>query len=33
VEVTVCAGKPNGSPAPGISIDWRCRLVSFQIIL
>jgi hypothetical protein len=33
VEVTVFAWKPNGSPAPGISIDWRCRLVSFQIIL
>ena len=33
VQITVLSWSPNGSPAPNISVDWRCRLVSFQIIL
>ena len=32
VQITVFAWNPNGSPAPGVSIDWRCRLPSFEII-
>ena len=33
VQITVFAWNPNGSPAPSVSIDWRCRLPSFEIIL
>ena len=33
VQITAFSWAPNGAPAPGISVDWRCRLVQFQIIL
>ena len=33
VEITIFTWAPNGSPAPSVSVDWRCRLVQFQIIL
>ena len=33
VQITVFTWSPNGSPAPNVSVDWRCRLVSFEIIL
>jgi hypothetical protein len=33
LEITVFTWTPNGSPAPDVSVDWRCRLVSFPVIL
>jgi hypothetical protein len=32
VQITLFTWQPAGTPAPGISVDWRCRLVSFPII-
>jgi len=32
VEITVLAWNPNGSAAPNVSFDWRCRVVSIQNI-
>jgi len=32
VEITAYAWGPNGKPAPEISFDWRCRVVSNPII-
>lgn len=33
LQITLYAWDANGAPASGISIDWRCRLVSLPIIL
>ena len=33
VEITIFTWAPNGSPAPSVSVDWRCRLVQIPIIL
>jgi hypothetical protein len=33
VQITVYAWDANGKPAPGVSFDWRCRVVSNPIIL
>jgi len=33
VEITIFTWAPNGSPAPSVSVDWRCRLVQFEVIL
>jgi hypothetical protein len=33
VQITVFTWSPNGSPAPNVSVDWRCRLPWPQIIL
>ncbi len=33
VQITVFAWKPNGEPAAGVEFDWRCRVVSNNIIL
>ena len=33
VEITLYAWDANGKPAPSVSIDWRCRVVSLPIIL
>ena len=33
VQITIFTWAPNGSPAPSVSVDWRCRLVQFDIIL
>ena len=32
LKFTVFTWRTNGRPAPNISFDWRCRLLSFQII-
>lgn len=32
LQITVFTWEPGGKPAPNISVDWRCRLVSWQII-
>jgi hypothetical protein len=32
LQFTVFTWSANGRPAPNISFDWRCRLLSFQII-
>ena len=32
LQFTVFTWSVNGQPAPNISFDWRCRLLSFQII-
>jgi hypothetical protein len=32
VQITAHAWGPNGTPAPNISFDWRCRVVSNPII-
>jgi hypothetical protein len=32
LQFTVFTWNANGRPAPNISFDWRCRLLSFQII-
>jgi hypothetical protein len=32
LQFTVFTWGANGRPAPNISFDWRCRLLSFQII-
>ena len=33
VEITLYAWDAAGKPAPSVSIDWRCRVVSLPIIL
>jgi len=33
LQITLYAWDANGAPASGVSIDWRCRLVSLPIIL
>jgi hypothetical protein len=33
VEITLYAWDAKGAPAPSVSIDWRCRVVSLPIIL
>jgi hypothetical protein len=33
LKITLMAWTSNGTPAPEVVIDWRCRLVSVQIIL
>jgi hypothetical protein len=33
VQITLFTWTPAGAPAPGVSVDWRCRLVQFNIIL
>jgi hypothetical protein len=33
LEITLCTWGPSGAPAAGISVDWRCRLVQFNIVL
>jgi hypothetical protein len=32
LQITLAAWHPNGTAAPKVGIDWRCRLVSIQII-
>jgi hypothetical protein len=32
LEITLLAWSPTGSPAPDVVIDWRCRMVSVDII-
>jgi hypothetical protein len=32
LQIAVFTWDANGQPAPNISFDWRCRLLSFQII-
>jgi hypothetical protein len=32
LQITVLSWNPNGSPAPGVAFDWRCRLISYPII-
>ena len=33
LQINVFTWKPDGSPAPNISFDWRCRLLSFTVFL
>jgi hypothetical protein len=33
LQITVFTWNPNGSAAPDVGFDWRCRLLSFQTIL
>jgi hypothetical protein len=33
VEIKVFAWKPNGTPAPGVTFNWRCRVELPHIIL
>ena len=33
LQITVFTFKPNGTAAPNVSFDWRCRLLSIQTIL
>jgi hypothetical protein len=33
VQITLYAWDAAGNPAPSVSIDWRCRVVSLPIIL
>lgn len=33
VEITAYVWDANGAPAPGVAFDWRCRVVSYPIIL
>ncbi len=33
LQITLYAWDANGAPAPSVSVDWRCRLVSLPIIL
>jgi hypothetical protein len=33
VQITLYAWDAAGKPAPSVSIDWRCRLVSLPVIL
>ncbi len=33
LQITLYAWDATGKPAPSVSIDWRCRLVSLPIIL
>ncbi|MBV8180642.1 MAG: hypothetical protein JO045_17950 [Mycobacterium sp.] len=32
VQITLFTWMPNGSPAPNISVDWRCRLPVIAVI-
>ncbi len=32
LQIVVYTWSPNGQPAPNIGFDWRCRLLSYQII-
>ena len=32
LQITVYAWQPGGAPAPGVSYDWRCSVVSVPII-
>jgi hypothetical protein len=32
VQITLFAWDPKGNPAPNVSVHWRCRVVSNQII-
>ena len=32
VQITLFAWDPKGNPAPNVSVHWRCRVVSHQII-
>ena len=33
LQITIFTWAPNGSPAPGVSVDWRCRLGTVNIVL
>ena len=33
LQITVFTFKPNGTAAPNVSFDWRCRLLAIQIIV
>ena len=33
VEITAYVWDANGAPAPGVAFDWRCRVVSNQVIV
>jgi hypothetical protein len=33
LQITLMTWGPNGSPAAGVAVDWRCRLVAVPIIL
>ena len=33
LQIVVFTWGANGQPAPNVSFDWRCRLLSFQIIV
>ena len=33
LQITVFTFKPNGTAAPNVSFDWRCRLLAIQTIL
>ena len=33
LQIVVSTWGANGQPAPNVSFDWRCRLLSFQIIV
>lgn len=33
LKITLMAWAADGSPAPEVAVDWRCRLVSFPVIL
>jgi hypothetical protein len=33
VQLTLFTWNRNGAPAPNVSVDWRCRLVTLPIIL
>jgi hypothetical protein len=32
VQITLFTWMPNGSPAPNVSVDWRCRLPATAVI-
>jgi hypothetical protein len=32
LKITIFAWQPNGTAAPNVAFDWRCRLVSYEII-
>jgi hypothetical protein len=33
LQITLMTWAANGSPAPDVAVDWRCRLVSVPVIL
>ena len=33
LQITLMTWAPNGSPAPSVTVDWRCRVVAVPIIL
>jgi hypothetical protein len=33
LQITVLTWNPNGTAAPNVSFEWRCRLLAFQIIV